>query len=422
MPQKPLFALLLALTLLTAAGCGAQQPSRTPVPRATPAAATEAPAATEPISLPGGPEPEGAVHVRSVEELLDAIAPDTEIILEPGTYNLSEYVDELLRQTSYDRWSEQHPNIFLRDVYDGAEVVIQNADNLSISGATDDPADTELVLDARYGTVLCFENCADPVLRYLTLGHSDGGDCSGDVLSFCGCSGVRLNTLDLYGCGVYGLQASEGTSDIYVFNTTLRDCAFGPLDISACHGEITFQDCVLTGSGWGGYYWAEADTKLTFSGCTFGQQESNAWFFRDDADFVDCTWSEITEYPDYGDDDYEEWEGPFDPDALRHIPLDDETLSDSYWLGFLRIDPESGQQDYLDYLDFQLILDADHIGTLDWEGESMPLTWSLSSPYSAYLETPEGDFYLTLYVPDNDEELPAIWLQLSQDNIAYWFY
>lgn len=311
-------AVLLALSVAALAGCASKNAGTSPpnpAPQASvPAesgiaaaagsetAAGEVKTDTGPAAADtgaGAPEADGSIHVHSMEELLDAIAPHANIVIDPGHYNLSETIKDLRDLAIYDTWDEEHPYITLRDCFDGPELVIQDADGLDIRGGSEDPADTELVVDPRYATVLNFERCADPVVAYLTIGHSDGGDCEGNVLSFKACSGIRLNTVDLYGCGVIGIEMNEKSSDLYVFNSTIRDCEYGPFDISNSSGEIVFQDCVMTGNGWGGFYDDFGGSVLRFSGCTFGEMESNEWFFRDDIVREDCVWSEITQYPDY---------------------------------------------------------------------------------------------------------------------------
>ena len=54
------------------------------------------------------------------------------------------------------------------------------------------------------------------------------------------------------------------------------------------------------------YFEYSEDASLTFKKCTFGEQESNNWYFDEYATFEDCVWSEITEYPDYEYPDIEE--------------------------------------------------------------------------------------------------------------------
>ena len=214
-------------------------------------------------------------------------------------------------------------------MYDGVEITIRNADGLSIEGGTGDPADTELVTDPRYAAVLNFDNCREPRLSGMTMGHTERGDCSGNVLNFNECSDVRLENLDLYGCGVCGVGA-VGCTNLYVSDCVIRDCEYGPFFICNNIGDIVFSDCVLSGSEGGGYYGGyEATSCLTFLRCTFGKEESDMWYLREDADKEECTWSE-----DWYPEPPEDW----DPGMALRFDLDYERME----LLFLYKDVQNG--------------------------------------------------------------------------------
>ena len=101
--------------------------------------------------------PEGdTVTVGSIEELLEAIGPHTGILLKPGYYNMSEYIEYVWAKEG-ESWNERHPYVQLRDCYDGVEVVIRRLDGLSIYG--DNENLTEIVVEPRYAQVLNFEEC-----------------------------------------------------------------------------------------------------------------------------------------------------------------------------------------------------------------------------------------------------------------------
>ena len=114
------------------------------------------------------------------------------------------------------------------------------------------------------------------------------------------CRDIRLRTMDLYGCGVYGVTACQGTARLWVSSCTLRDCSYGPIEIYDCRDCVYFMDCTMTGSASGGYFEPSEDYTLHLWRCTLGQQESNYWTFDEDADIQDCTMMEPTVYPEYG--------------------------------------------------------------------------------------------------------------------------
>ena len=83
------------------------------------------------VTMAGTMETEEVIHVSSTEEFLEAIAPGVTIFVEPGYYNMSEYLEEVSMRKDYD-WDAEHPYVTLEYCYDGVEVVIKNADDLTI--------------------------------------------------------------------------------------------------------------------------------------------------------------------------------------------------------------------------------------------------------------------------------------------------
>lgn len=113
--------------------------------------------------------------------------------------------------------------------------------------------------------------------------------------------GMRMDNLDLFGCGAYGLSCVEGSGDLIISNSYIRDCSYTPFEIYDCIGDFQFVKCNITGSDGGGYFERNEDTNLFFFGCSFGQEESNLWYFRDDVTKEDCEFMEPTIYPDYSE-------------------------------------------------------------------------------------------------------------------------
>ena len=239
------------------------------------------------------------VTVTTAEELLEAIGPDTEILIGGGQMNLSTALQNLWDQGG-SAWNAEHKYVQLQECYDGVELVIQDAENLRIAGASENPADTELVIEPRYGAVLTFKNCRNVEMASLTMGHTQMGECTGNVVNFSRCENALLQQLDLYGCGVYGLSAKD-SGNFHVRESILRDCSMGPVDIEGGRGFYRFYDCSLTGSEAYAYYDGIEDTQLYFNRCTFGPKETEYFWFREDLEAVNCSWSEDIEiYPEFG--------------------------------------------------------------------------------------------------------------------------
>ena len=185
--------LSLALTIAVLAGCGANK---------------------EPVEATDAAEP-GVQTVTNVDELLAAISPDTEIILEAGTYNLCDAADYGKESSSqYYTWQE---------VYDGFQLKLRSVKDLTIRGSGVES--TVLSAEPRYADVLIFQNCSDITLEDFTAGHTiEPGECAGGVLSFEGSADINMNRLGLYGCGVTGVRTDICTN-INISDSDIYECS-----------------------------------------------------------------------------------------------------------------------------------------------------------------------------------------------------
>jgi hypothetical protein len=436
MAKRTIAAALAILLLLVCAGCGAKDggAQNTPAPAASPAVteATPVPSA-KPETTPAppaatgtpSPEPEDDVTgVSSVEELVEAIRPQARIRIKPGRYNLSEYLSAFPNARDYEAWNAAHDYVQILDAYDGLELLIKDVTELSIEGGSDDPADTELVTESRYAAVLNFSGCTGIELRSLTMGHTEGADCSGDVLCFNDTKSIFLHAVDLYGCGVCGIGCNEFSGNLYVTYSTIRDCEYGPFEIYDGEGDFEFIACTLSGSGGGGYYEANETSQLSFTACSFGQEESNVWYFREDVTIEDCDFMEPTQYPDF---EYDAGNIPdFDPETMTEIEFDESRLEETDWVGYAAVNPESGETTYLaasgadvsegDYA--FLTLEANGMGWLDYRFETMDFDWYCMAPGLACLESGDRNLYVSLY--ENAHGVP--WLLMEYDGELIWFY
>lgn len=174
-----------------------------------------------------------SVTVNSVDEFLDAIAPDTEIILEAGFYDLytaSDYSQET--DSPYYIW---------REVGDGWQLTIRDVENLTIRGAGQ--GSTELVHKPRYANVLELENCSNVTLEGFTAGHTDGAECAGGVISLYGCEQAELVNVGLYGCGTTGVTANN-CADVVVRNTEIYECTSNGVEADHTDGLLV-ENCTI---------------------------------------------------------------------------------------------------------------------------------------------------------------------------------
>lgn len=366
--------------------------------------------------------PEGyVVTVGSVQELLEAIGPHTGIMLEPGYYNLSEYIEDIWAKEG-ESWNERHPYVQLRECFDGVEVVIQRVDGLSIH--SDNENLTEIVVDPRYAQVLNFEECHDISLSGLTMGHTETGDCSGNVLDFYNCRNISLSAMDIYGCGVYGIGSYDGTGEMYVYSSTIRDCSYGALQIYDGNGRFEFHNCMLTGSDGYDHYEKSPYSDLAFYECVFGDNETSYYMFLEDVYTEDCIWSENYIYPEYGYDELP----VFEPETMEYANITKEFLVDKSWEGYAMVDPESGETVMLPYTELDntyhwvyLEMYVEKFGWFESGNDySGNITWDCDEDNHAWITLEDGrTYYMTAYTMAGESH---VWLLLELEERLVWLY
>lgn len=220
--MKKLISLMIAVIMLFSLAACCEAP-------AAPAAETE-PAETP---LPKTENGRPVIEVTTVDELLDAIAPDTVIELTGQRYMLTEASDYGTDSGSeYYRW----------DTGGGAELVIENVTGLTIRAAN---RDTCIVTEPRWVNVLHFIGCEDITLEGFTAGHTDGAYCSGGVLCFENTKGVTVDGCSLYGCGTEGVT-TYSCEDVAVTGSEIWNCSQGAAFIYDSK-NVSFDNCDFHG-------------------------------------------------------------------------------------------------------------------------------------------------------------------------------
>lgn len=178
---------------------------------------------------------------------MNAIASNTTIILEPGTYNLTEWANEQSVYADGDGSEGYVTNyVSIYESYDGPQVKINYANNLNIY-SYDDWDEVQIVCEPRYAFVLEFEGCTDVGMYSMTMGHTpEQGYCSGAVIGLTSCDNMSFEMMDLYGCGTYGVEAYY-CNQIYLNTCDIHDCSYGCLDLIYTKGvtcnNVGFYDC-----------------------------------------------------------------------------------------------------------------------------------------------------------------------------------
>ena len=372
--------------------------------------------ATEPESTgpdtPGGNDPaptqaaDDAVYVDNVADLIEAIKPDAKIIVKPGNYNISEYIQDVW-DNDPALWNKHHDHAEIREVYDGVELVIRDVEGLSIRGESDNCADAELVAEPRYAAVMTFDACDKLLLSGLTMGHTDRGDCWGSVIELVSCDGVILDNMDLYGCGVIGINLDHCSDFLRCSDVTIRECSQGPLGCANSRGEWKFYNCKLIDSQSGGFFSETPGLSLYFEDCTFGDRETENFMFRDDTTVKNCTWGDPYSYPDYGNGDPVEYH----ENDLSMTTFDENLLTYSGWIGFEVLDEATGETgDNGKWINFYL----DGSGSLHDAGVESTFTWKMDGDQSAVITMDQGSeqYSVTLYV-DQTEQTAPLFIELS---------
>lgn len=212
-----------------------------------------------------------SVPVKTVDELLAAVGPNTAIILEGGIYNLSK-ASNYGQKTGSDYYS-------WRKVGDGYELVIKNVDNFVIKGAGVNATTVET--DPRSANVIQLEACYDIFLQNFTTGHTeraDLGECGGGVIQLTQCSNVEMTDLGLFGCGIEGLITEE-CRNIALKNSAVYDCSSAAVVLRNTD-TVHIADCNIYNIGaepWGGYsiFTVERCAGVTVEGCNIADSQTS---------------------------------------------------------------------------------------------------------------------------------------------------
>ena len=355
------------------------------------------------------------VHVDNMEDFVEAIAPGARIRLEAGSYSLSDYLEDAWNAEGED-WNRRHDHVQIRDVYDGLELVITDADGLIIEGGDQDCSKTELLTDPRYASVLNYENCEQVVVSNITMGHTNRGSCVGDVIHCYACKDVSVVNADLFGCGVYGINMEYCEGLLKCSNTVIHDCEYGPLYNDGSTGEWKFTDCKLINSEEGGYFSESRGLNLTFVNCEFGDRETDNFMYRSDMTTENCTWGDPYSDPDYGVMEYGLPE-EFHAEDMSEASFDEDILDGTTWYGFAVMDEDTGATTELDNT---LYFDENGTGYLDELYTFDLIEWEVNSSGGAkiIIEDSGEEYPLYLYYGDGD----SLYLKLVRDGQEEWFY
>ncbi|MGM9613900.1 MAG: M56 family metallopeptidase [Oscillospiraceae bacterium] len=178
------------------------------------------------------------VYVSTVDEFLDAIRPNTRILLAPGEYDLS----------TAGTYGEDQDRYYWEEVADGYQLIIENMDSLTIASESGDPTDVTISAEPRYANVMVFRSCSSIKLNCITAGHTEEpGGCTGGVIALQGCDDTQISNAALYGCGILGIDA-ENCRRLSVTDTDIYECSNGAVRLMSCY-DVRFTDCIFRDCG-----------------------------------------------------------------------------------------------------------------------------------------------------------------------------
>lgn len=131
----------------------------------------------------------------------------------------------------------KEPLIVSESETDGRQLALVNFKNLTIKGEQN----ASIEVDPRYSYCIYFINCENCEIHNLTIGHTEGGYCSGGVIGVKGGRMFLVKDCDLYGCGTYGLDLFD-TSDFSLMNSNIHDCTYGIMELRNATA-VTFNHC-----------------------------------------------------------------------------------------------------------------------------------------------------------------------------------
>ena len=190
--------------------------------------------------------PISTVRVTNLEELFNAVADHTAILLDVAEGTTLDFStldwskvenDNVYRETDVDTrdmgyGESPHPEAF--------DVVIHDVEDLTISA----PGGVTFSTPWAYADVLKFENCRRLTLEGFTAVHDvEPGFCVGDCLELTNCRDVRVTGCTLDGSGAYGLKALD-CAGITLEQCEISHCTYGAVSLTNCR-DVCLADGVI---------------------------------------------------------------------------------------------------------------------------------------------------------------------------------
>jgi len=246
-------------------------------------------AASDTKSCKISPVKVNTIEVDNITDLLNAIKPNTKIILKAGNYSINNCNwDKVNNPNAYHvNWSKPEEvggtekymtkkeyNTYVQKTIDG--LIISNICNLEIVGSGVDS--TKLTTTVAFEDVLTFKDCKNIKVSEIYFGHDVDPEevCLGNVVNFITCKNVQIDSCILYGCGSIGLYCYK-VEDLHVKNSRMNHCSWCFLSLIESR-NMSFKNTKFDGSKLDSMLFFHSCINLKFNKCKF---KNNIGWYKD---------------------------------------------------------------------------------------------------------------------------------------------
>lgn len=235
------------------------------------------------------------VTVKNVSKFLDAIKPNTEIVLKEGEYNFSTELKDLYGRDG-NEFNKSHDYVKIEAVEDGYQIIIENVSNLTIESKKG--AEVNFSNISSSAGIFNFIDCDNITIKNINVSHNRNKDnMNGEVMAFENCKAVELSGVNMSGAKGYGITLDK-VSEFKLDSCEITKCKAGAINarkctdvniykckiyenegniISASSSELKFLTCdFIDNTIEPAFISKSADNSITFKVCTFGATEAAA--------------------------------------------------------------------------------------------------------------------------------------------------
>lgn len=208
------------------------------------------------------------VTVTTVEEFLNAIAPNTTIQLKAHSFFISDLA-------SPNKMGKYYSFV---EVYDGYELLISDVKNLKIIGLANVPA--RMYAKPQYGNVISFNNCENVTIENVDAGHgASKGSCVGGVFKIENSKDFYIKNTIMYGSGIEGITTNN-VSNLVCTNSFIRSCTYSIMTLNRSN-DIQFENCVFEDNGVYDLVNIQSCTRVSFKNCSFEKNRTESANYSD---------------------------------------------------------------------------------------------------------------------------------------------